>query len=250
MRRILRSSVPRRSAGQSGDASVIRASSAGGSRRDRLRERAGEVVRLALEQRGQLLPGEIPLVEEEERLAARRLPARRTAHARASDGQPTLEVGERGRRVLAASELVARRARRGRARASSGCPRRRARAAHVRRGRSPRPACRRPRSPWRSSSRSRAGSPRRTQTAVSTRTPGPSGGTKRVTVPGAGQKAARRILRVDADLEGVPATCVARPVAASGSPAAIRICSRTMSIPVTSSVTGCSTCSRQLTSMK
>ena len=36
----------------------------------------------------------------------------------------------------------------------------------------------------------------------------------------------------------------------SFSPAATRICSRTMSIPVMSSVTGRSTCTRQFTSMK
>ena len=36
----------------------------------------------------------------------------------------------------------------------------------------------------------------------------------------------------------------------SGSPAAIRICSRTMSIPVTSSVTQCSTCTRVFISRK
>jgi len=36
----------------------------------------------------------------------------------------------------------------------------------------------------------------------------------------------------------------------SFSPAAIRICDLTMSTPVTASVTGCSTCTRALTSMK
>ena len=57
-------------------------------------------------------------------------------------------------------------------------------------------------------------------------------------------------------LEGVPTT---RELAidvlrseefASGSPAATRSCSRTMSMPVTSSVTGCSTCRRAFSSMK
>ena len=36
----------------------------------------------------------------------------------------------------------------------------------------------------------------------------------------------------------------------SGSPAAIRICSRTMSIPVVASVTQCSTCTRVFISRK
>ena len=65
---------------------MIRASSACGSRRDRLGERACEVVGLALEQRSELLPGEVPLVEEEERLAPRGLPARSGGHAGASEG--------------------------------------------------------------------------------------------------------------------------------------------------------------------
>ncbi len=44
---------------------------------------------------------------------------------------------------------------------------------------------------------------------------------------------------------------LAFPVAsASVLPSAIRICARTMSIPVTSSVTVCSTCTRGFTSMK
>jgi hypothetical protein len=45
--------------------------------------------------------------------------------------------------------------------------------------------------------------------------------------------------------------CEGVPVAsASDLPSAIRICARTMSMPVTSSVTVCSTCTRGFTSMK
>ncbi len=50
-----------------------------GPRCDRLRERAREVVGLAFEERRELLPGEVPLVEKEQRLAASSLAARRSA---------------------------------------------------------------------------------------------------------------------------------------------------------------------------
>ena len=52
----------------------MRTSSAAARCGDRLGERARELVRLSLVQRGELLAGEIPLVEEEERLSPRRLP--------------------------------------------------------------------------------------------------------------------------------------------------------------------------------
>ncbi len=49
----------------------------------------------------------------------------------------------------------------------------------------------------------------------------------------------------------VTSYCEATPVASvSVAPWAIRICARTMSMPVTSSVTVCSTCTRGFTSMK
>ena len=44
-------------------------------------------VRLALEERRELLSCEVPLVEEEERLAARRLSTGRGAHADTSEGR-------------------------------------------------------------------------------------------------------------------------------------------------------------------
>ncbi len=53
---------------------------------DGFRQRLCEVVGLAFEQGRELLSREIPLVEEEERLPARRLPARRAGHAAPSDG--------------------------------------------------------------------------------------------------------------------------------------------------------------------
>ena len=75
----------------------MRASRAGAHGGDRRGELAGELVRLALEERRERLPGEIPLVEEEERLATRlpaadrlrrRLrPGRLAAHAGRSEGR-------------------------------------------------------------------------------------------------------------------------------------------------------------------
>ncbi len=85
--------------------------------------------------------------------------------------------------------------------------------------------------------------------AVSTRTPGPDGIRQRVTRPGAGAKSRPGS---SADRRTSIAWLVgdaARSAAASaspdrGRPAARRNCSRTMSSPLTSSVTPCSTCSR------
>ena len=85
-------------------------------------------------------------------------------------------------------------------------------------------------------------------TPESTRTPGPEGATKLVTMPGAGRKPRpgssplMRNSKLCPRGSGSP-----NP---SASPSAIRNCSRTRSMPATSSVTGCSTCSRVFTSRK
>ena len=76
MRRMLRSSAPSRSAVQPSAAvgdPARRARSC--SRDDRLGELARERVDLALVERRQRLPGDVPLVEQDERRAARRPPA-------------------------------------------------------------------------------------------------------------------------------------------------------------------------------
>ena len=84
-------------------------------------------------------------------------------------------------------------------------------------------------------------------TPLSTRTPGPPGSLSRLMRPGDGEKprpgssALRRTsMAWPRDGGGSPSS---RPPAATWS------CSRTRSVPVTSSVTGCSTCRRVLTSM-
>jgi hypothetical protein len=59
-----------------------------------------------------------------------------------------------------------------------------------------------------------------------------------------------RILGVDAALDGMPFSSMSRWLERSFSPAAMRICSCTMSMPVIISVTGCSTCTRVFISMK
>ena len=69
--------------------------------------------------------------------------------------------------------------------------------------------------------------------------------------PGAGRKPLRDVLCVDAALDRMPAEARRPPAAARAArPAAIRICSRTRSSPVTSSVTVCSTWMRVFISMK
>ena len=68
---------------------------------------------------------------------------------------------------------------------------------------------------------------------------------------GRGQEALADVLGVDAALDRVPVQRVRPPARTdSGSPAATRICSRTRSMPVTSSVTVCSTWIRVFISMK
>ena len=63
-----------------------------------------------------------------------------------------------------------------------------------------------------------------------------------------GQEVAAGVLAVDPELDGVPADSGSSYP--SSSPSAMRNCSRTRSMPVTSSVTGCSTWRRVLTSRK
>ena len=63
------------------------------------------------------------------------------------------------------------------------------------------------------------------------RTPGPSGGRNRSIRPGAGREAARGILGVDPQLDRVPAARAGAAAVRERSPAAIRTCSRTRSIP-------------------
>jgi hypothetical protein len=67
---------------------------------------------------------------------------------------------------------------------------------------------------------------------------------------GLGAEVVRRILGVDPKLDRVAAGTTSAWLKPSGSPAAIRIWSTTMSMPVSISVTGCSTWIRQLISMK
>ena len=73
-----------------------------------------------------------------------------------------------------------------------------------------------------------------------------------VTVPGEGAKLAGGILGVDAALDGValPSATSSWLEVAASRPAAMRICSLTRSMPVTISVTGCSTWMRVFISMK
>ena len=71
-----------------------------------------------------------------------------------------------------------------------------------------------------------------------------------MTRPGRGHEGLG-MLGVDAALDGMALDDDVLPgVSASGAPAAMRICSRTRSMPVTASVIGCSTCRRVFISMK
>ena len=83
-------------------------------------------------------------------------------------------------------------------------------------------------------------------TPASSRTPGPLGGRQRVTVPGVGRNPRPGSSPLIRNSTACPRT--AGVAASSRSPAATRNISRTRSTPVTSSVTGCSTWSRVLTS--
>ena len=159
--------------------------------------------------------------------------------------QAAFHLGKVAGRVVAAPELARAEDVERERRASSGSPRPRAPRAPGSRGRSRRRGRRPGRSPSRSSSRSTAGSPRLLDDGVSTRTPGPSGGRKRVIVPGRRREVARRILGVDPDLDRVPAPRRAagqRRAARRRRSAAARARGR---CPVDSSVTGCSTWRRR-----
>ena len=80
---------------------------------------------------------------------------------------------------------------------------------------------------------------------------GPAGKRTSAEPAGGGDEAGVGVLGVDAALDRVAARASTSSWAKrSGSPAAIRSCSATMSMPVTSSVTGCSTCSRVFISRK
>ena len=83
----------------------------------------------------------------------------------------------------------------------------------------------------------------------STRTPGPAGSRSVVTVPGAGRKPRPGSSPLMRNSMACPRG-VGSSVKRSFSPSAMRNCSRTRSMPAVSSVTGCSTCSRVLTSRK
>ena len=91
--------------------------------------------------------------------------------------------------------------------------------------------------------------------AVSTRTPGPPGGSNTASVPEAGWaspsgRGTSALMRTcTAWPRGAQARASSRPSAPSGSPAARRSCACTRSTPVTISVTVCSTCRRGLASM-
>ena len=84
-------------------------------------------------------------------------------------------------------------------------------------------------------------------TPLSTRTPGPDGASKRVTRPGAGKKPRPTSSALMRNSKAWP-WGAGTEVSASTSPSATRNCRRTRSVPVVSSVTGCSTCKRVFTS--
>ncbi len=85
-------------------------------------------------------------------------------------------------------------------------------------------------------------------TPVSTRMPGPAGNSRRVIRPGAGAKSRSGSSALSRASTAWPRSVGRSP--ASGMPRATWICSATRSVPVTSSVIGCSTCRRVLTSRK
>ena len=108
------------------------------------------------------------------------------------------------------------------------------------------------RSACRAASRRRAAPHSPDRACVSKRTPAPAGhATARHACRATGMKFLRRILGIDAHLDGVAAHGDVRlRGSASGSPPAMRIISRTRSMPVIISVTGCSTWMRVFISMK
>ena len=233
---MLRSSVPSRSAGQPvgrrRDPLVERL---GASRGDRLGERAGELVRLALEERGERLPGEVPLVEEEERLARAGL---RPSGFVAS---PLMPGASEGRRASSSSSVA------GRVRAGTRTPseredverevarRRDSLDARAPRARAP---CARSRPPvvvpddhlrdHRVVVRRDLGS------VVDRRVDADAGPERRPEARRRCPAPAAKPRDGSSALIRISIACPrrgARPASASGSPAAIRTCSRTMSMP-------------------
>ena len=88
------------------------------------------------------------------------------------------------------------------------------------------------------------------RTPESIRTPGPAGSRYPVIRPGAGAKFLEASSALIRHSIAWPDRRTSSWPSDSGSPAAMRSCSRTMSSPVTSSLTGCSTWSRAFSSMK
>jgi hypothetical protein len=78
---------------------------------------------------------------------------------------------------------------------------------------------------------------------------GAAGGCQLVILPGEGVNL-NGIFGIDAAFDGMAANSMSRCLNQSFSPAAMRICACTMSMPVISSVTGCSTWTRVFISMK
>ena len=263
----------RRSAVQPSAASVISRSRRGRVPRHALHQRPGEGVDrgpLALGVRLQLLErqaGHVVLVEQEDRLlrawrrrarspsspgrALRRAPVRRAVlrAARAERGERPGALDQVGRRVPPLDEgpsmamspgsgsvvgtpltRVSSSARRGAARPGAGRrPRRRACRERCRSGAAPRS----PGPQW-----------------VSTRTPGPAGDAEVVeSGPAPGRKSRSGSSALMRHSMAWPLAS-AQPVRREQAPAATRSCSATRSRPVTSSVTGCSTCRRAFSSRK
>ena len=77
-----------------------------------------------------------------------------------------------------------------------------------------------------------------------------AGNTARVIVPGLGRKSASGSSAFTRTSIAWPASVTSACFSRSGRPSAIASCSATMSMPVTASVTGCSTWTRALTSRK
>ena len=78
----------------------------------------------------------------------------------------------------------------------------------------------------------------------------PFGGRQRLSVPGRRAEIAFGVLGVDAEFDRATGPSAAAGANDSRSPAATRNCSATRSMPVTISVTGCSTWMRVFISMK
>ena len=88
-----------------------------------------------------------------------------------------------------------------------------------------------------------------TEMPVSTRTPGPGRQAHELDRAGRGREVLLGVLGVEPGLDGV-AELRAAASPSSRPPSATCSCSLTRSRPVVASVTGCSTCSRVLTSRK